>query len=370
MSSVKNDCIPSMSVGKAVESLSNLYAKMLINHCKATTIPTVFLWGAPGIGKSECVREIADELEKQTKKKLVITDVRLLLYSPVDIKGVPTSNVDKTLSVWLKPKIFDMDPSEDVINILFLDELSACPPAVQAASYQICLDHCVGEHKLPENCLVIAAGNRVTDKGVAFAMPKPLANRLMHFEMETNFDSWKKWAVSHNINHKVIGFLSFRPDYLMKFDPSTADLAYPTPRSWTMVSNVLNNVGDNLSVVYPLICGLIGTGAAVEFKTWDKVYDKLPRLEDIFSGKTVEVPKDPSCIYALSASMVSYVRAHQKELDSIERSIDYVLNFPADFAIVTLKDYMYIDDDFKKVLMKMPNFLRYVQTRGKILNAI
>ena len=102
-------------------------------------------------------------------------------------------------AIWLKPQIFQMNDSEDVVNILFLDEISAAPQSVQAAAYQITLDRVVGEHKLPENCIVIAAGNRVTDRSVAFKMPKALANRLMHFEVDGNFDSWK--CNAHHVNN-------------------------------------------------------------------------------------------------------------------------------------------------------------------------
>ena len=128
------------------------------------------LWGPPGVGKSQGVRQIASEIREKTGKKVEVTDVRLLLFNPVDLRGIPTANEDKTLAVWLKPKIFQMDPSEDVINFLFLDEISAAPQSVQAAAYQITLDRTVGEHKLPENCVVIAAGNRVTDRSVAYTI--------------------------------------------------------------------------------------------------------------------------------------------------------------------------------------------------------
>ncbi len=74
------------------------------------------LWGHPGVGKSQGVREIAAEIEKQTGRDVRITDVRLLLFNPVDLRGIPTANEDKTLAVWLKPQIFQMDASEEVIN--------------------------------------------------------------------------------------------------------------------------------------------------------------------------------------------------------------------------------------------------------------
>ena len=87
-----------------------------------------------------------------------------------------------------------MDPSEDIVNILLLDEISAAPQSVQAAAYQITLDRVVGEHKLPDNCIVIAAVKRVTDKLVSIIMPKPLANRMLHIEVEGSFDSRRGWS--------------------------------------------------------------------------------------------------------------------------------------------------------------------------------
>ena len=142
---------------------------------------------------------------RKNEKKVQVTDVRLLLFNPIDLRGIPTANADKTLAVWLKPQIFQMDASDEVINILFLDEITAAPQSVQAAAYQITLDRVIGEHRLPENCIVIAAGNRVTDKSVAFKMPKALANRLLHIEVSQSFASWRQWAIHNGIHEKVLG---------------------------------------------------------------------------------------------------------------------------------------------------------------------
>ena len=219
-------------------------------------------WGPPGIGKSQAARQIGEKLRANTRKSVNMTDVRLLLFNPIDLSGIPTANADKTLAVWLKPKIFQMDPADDVINILFLDEISSAPQSVQAAAYQITLDRVIGEHRLPENCIVIAAGNRTTDRSVAFKMPKALANRMMHIEITSSFDSWKRWALRTGINDRVIGFLSFRQSCLMDFETDRDDLAFPTPRSWELVSNVLNGTGAGVDEIYPLIAGIVGTAVS------------------------------------------------------------------------------------------------------------
>jgi len=328
----------------------------------------VMLWGAPGVGKSQAVRRLAERMEKKTGKRAIVTDVRLLLFNPIDLRGIPTANADKTLAVWLKPRIFQMDESDEVVNILFLDELSAAPQSVQAAAYQITLDRVVGEHKLPENCIVIAAGNRTTDKSVAFKMPKALANRVMHIDVEGSFRSWKEWAIAHGINGKVTGFLSFRNDYLMGFDAANDDLAFATPRSWEMVSNLLNNVSDDVDKMYHMIAGIVGCGVAVEFRTWAKIYSQLPDLKDIFDGKNPKMPQGTDALYALVSSMVAYAREHKEDMARIGNSIEYACKMPPDFAAVLMKDYMYIEKGYRNKLMCVPEFSKWLRTKGRLLN--
>lgn len=357
-----------MNVGKLVSELSYTYSRVINAYMPVKTVPSVMLWGAPGVGKSQAVRQIAKEIEFATGKKTVVTDVRLLLFNPIDLRGIPTANADKTLAIWLKPHIFNMDPSDRIVNILFLDEISAAPQSVQAAAYQITLDRVVGEHKLPDNCIVVAAGNRTTDKSVAYKMPKALANRLMHIQVEGSFKSWREWAVRSGVNPKVIGFLSFRQDYLMRFDASSEDLAFPTPRSWEMVSNLLNNVSSDIARMHPLISGIVGTGTALEFRTWAQVFDSLPSIDDIFAGKNVEVPRQTDVLYALVSAMTAYAREHKTSLNLLANSIRFALKLPPDFSVILMKDYMYIEKDFKATLMKIPEFARWLQTKGKLLN--
>ena len=361
--------IPTVSVDKLVNNLSIMYSS-LINSNNLDKAPSVMLWGPMGVGKSQSIRALAKMIEDNTKKRVNITDVRLLLFNPVDLRGIPTSNADKTLAIWLKPQIFQMDESSDVINILFLDEISAAPVSVQAAAYQITLDKKVGEHKLPNNCIVIAAGNRTTDKSVAYQMPKALANRLMHFDVVANNDSWNKWAIANNINEKVIGFIKFKQNALMNCDLKPNDLAFGTPRSWEMVSNILNYVSNDIKEVYDLISGLVGNDLATELSAWCRLYKKLPSVEDIFNGKCTTVPQEPDVLYALCSSMAIYAKENQKDLDKIRNSIIYALNFPADYQIVLFKDYLYISNEFKSDLLRIDEFRFWLNKKGKLLDVI
>ena len=365
---IKNANIPQMNVERLIETLAPAYSGVINAGMPLRRFPSVMLWGPPGVGKSQAVRQLGEEIEARTGKTVNVTDVRLLLFNPIDLRGIPTANADKTLAIWLKPQIFQMDDSEEVVNILFLDEISAAPQSVQAAAYQITLDRVVGEHKLPENCIVIAAGNRTTDKSVAFKMPKALANRLLHIEVEGSFKSWKKWAVQSGVNDKVIGFLSFRQNLLMRFDASDDDLAFPTPRAWEMVSNVLNGADADVDKMYPLIAGLVGTGPALEFRTWAGVYHDLPMMEEIFNGTETKMPTGTDAMYALCAAMTAYARDHKDDLRRIANSIRYASRMPPDFSAVLFKDYMYIEKDYRAKLLQIPEFSAWLSSKGRMLN--
>lgn len=359
-----------VDVDKLVSLLGNAYSTLINNNKPVTVFPSVMLWGQPGVGKSQAIRQIAKLIEEQTHKRVDVTDVRLLLFNPIDLRGIPVADAHRRLAVWLRPKIFDMDRDDNVINILLLDEISAAPQSVQAAAYQITLDRKVGEHVLPNNCIVIAAGNRITDKSVAYKMPKALANRMLHFNIESKFKSWKAWAIRNDIHPMVIGFLGFKSDALNKFDPDKEDLAFATPRSWEMVSNLLNNISDNINDIYPLLRGLVGTGVAAEFRTFANLYNRIPDIKEIFEGGVYDIPNDPSVIYALCSAMVSYVKNNQDDLRGIANSIDYMRHMPRDFAIMLIQDYQLISNKFAEKIRKMPEFAKLVHDNASFLNGM
>lgn len=337
------DTISSLPVNSMVELLSTAYISLIQSGTPLFAFPSVMLWGPPGVGKSQGVRQIAERITEETGKAVSITDVRLLLFNPVDLRGIPTANADKTLAVWLKPKIFQMDESKETVNILFLDEISAAPPSVQAAAYQITLDRMIGEHRLPDNCIVLAAGNRVTDKSVAYNMPKALANRLCHLEIVGDPRAWHDWAVKNRLHRFVVGYLDYNPVALMKFDPSGTELAFPTPRSWEMVSGILQYVSEDFQTVYPLLVGCVGAEAADALRTWSRLYDGLPTPEELFSGKARPRPKAAELRTALRAALVEYAREHPVP-DGLARSIEHACELPWEYRKALLHDYSLIPE--------------------------
>ena len=273
-------------------------AKAAILRCFDKKRP-LFLWGPPGIGKSELVEGITKDLGGR------MYDMRLAQMDPTDIRGIPYYNKENGLMDWAPP--IDLPSAEDAaqypIVVLFLDEMNSAAPSVQAAAYQLVLNRRIGKYELPPNVVIVAAGNREGDKGVTYKMPAPLANRFVHLEMRVDYESWLQWAANNNIHKDVIGYVSFAKQDLYDFDPKSISRSFATPRSWTFVSELLDD-GIADSTVTDMVAGSIGEGTAIKFMAHRKIASKLPRPEDVLAGKVKELGiKEISAMYSLTISM-------------------------------------------------------------------
>ena len=238
----------------------------------------IFIWGAPGIGKSELVDGIVNSGDLGNA---VTIDLRLALLEPTDLRGYPFRNPETNTMEWSPPS--DLPSEEFASNydtvVLFLDELNSAPPSVQAAAYQLVLNRRIGQYILPSNVRIVAAGNRETDRGVTYRMPAPLANRFRHINMDINFDDWQQWAVNNAVHPDVVGYLTYSKGDLFDFDAKSSSQSFATPRSWTFVSEMLDAPGfdsaDNFEQKAE-IAGAIGEGMAIKFVEHRKVANISP----------------------------------------------------------------------------------------------
>ena len=359
--------LPELTVTGVITELASIYANIINKKQELKSIPSPFLWGPPGIGKSDGVLELATMLEDMTGKRVSVTEIRLLLFSPIDLRGVPVADVNREFTDWLKPRILDLSASDEVINLLFLDELSAAPSSVQAAAYQLTLNRAIGEHKLPDNTIVIGAGNRTTDRSVAYKMPAALANRMMHFEIKADYRSWVNWAIANgDINSLVLGYLSYDSSKLYVEERSIDEVAFPSPRSWMFVSNILNamDASDNIENYHSVIASCIGMGTAMEFIGWSRVLKDLPDAEKIASGMPCKCPKTPDAIYALVSVMSSYVTGREKHektgisMEELENLCAFCNQMPADYGLCFYQNIL-AAGDVRMKLMKVQEFSKW-----------
>lgn len=290
----------------------------LLQVMRKEEIPSIFIWGPPGVGKSTITRQVAQELG------LDFIDIRLLQMEPTDLRGIPVPKGDR--AVWLEPAIL---PKEGK-GILFLDELNVAPPLVQNVALQLVLDRKVGEYVLPKGWRVIAAGNR-EGEGFVYSMPPPLLNRFIHIELKPDIDDWVDWALSNGIRPEIIHFLNkHRPELLFKFDPQKQDKAFPTPRSWELLSRLMDCL-ENPYKDPEIFYGAVGEGAGAEFNSYLSIWKELPDPDRILNGEDI-IPTSPSLKYALITAVVIKAKPFQ-----YPRVFNYAGKYPKEFEVFMIK---------------------------------
>jgi len=209
--------------------------------------------------------------------------------------------------------------------------MNSAAPAVQAAAYQLILNRRVGQYKLPDNVLIIAAGNREADKGVTYRMPAPLANRFIHLELAVDFDDWAQWATDNRIHRDVVGYLTFAKKDLYDFDPKSPSRSFATPRSWSFVSELLEDDLDE-NTTMDLVSGAIGEGLAIKFLAHRKYASELPNPTDILDGKVKELKtKEISAMYSLTVSLCYELQeANNKGDKKFDSKVNNFLRFAMD----------------------------------------
>jgi len=259
----------------------------------------VFIWGAPGIGKSSIVEKFAESLG--------LPCVSLLgsQLAPEDIIGVPQIIDGK--SVFCPPRII----ARDEPYCLFLDELNACSQEVQKAFYSLIHERRIGEYHLPEGSIIIGAGNRAQDNAIVKPMSSALINRMFHIELIASHRDWLYWAGENGIHPYILEYIGLRPDHLWKQPPKTEE-PFSTPRSWHILSDAIYSYGDNDNKITDkqleiLASGCLSPHHAVQFRAFIKQIRNRYALSAIISGeqKWPDAPEDRDTLYFLAQSFRS-----------------------------------------------------------------
>ena len=274
----------------------------------------VFIWGAPGIGKSALVEQFAREAG--------LPCVSLLgsQLAPEDVIGIPQIRGD--VSRFLPPAMIARpDP-----YVLFLDELNACTTDVQKAFYSLIYERRVGEYHLPEGSVVIGAGNRSQDSAIVRMMSSALINRMFHVQLKPDVKQWLEWAWTNGLHPWVLEYIQQRPDHLFSEPPKTEE-PFSTPRSWHTLSDALISFGAGKadlpeSTLRMLAYGCLSPSHAGMFVAFTKQLKDKYLLEAILKGdaRWPDKPGDRDVLYFLSQSfrarLLHDLPESKKELDA------------------------------------------------------
>lgn len=306
------------TINNALHRCEHKGLEKLINAMYTANRPCM-IWGAPGIGKSETVHRVAQQIASSAglefvdwsritraernalassvdnTGKFIYGDVRLSQYDPSDFAIPGYSESGKEME-WFPSQLLKAYSVKGSAGILFMDELPQAIPSVQNAAYQIILDRGYKDASF-QNIRMIAAGNRSADGGNQYAFSPALANRFCHAELITPSGSdWvKNWAQKNGVHPMVCAFIMARDNMLYEQTGKTENrrFAWPSPRSWKSASDLLNQLPEyspeiadswlDSAGIY-LNCS-VGSGASMEFDAYVRV------LHDVVLDKFLDAPE-------------------------------------------------------------------------------
>lgn len=323
------------------EELEKLLAMQLAaigeKPCRSKELPPLMVWGAPGLGKSTILRNIAE------KMGIGFIDVRLAQREPVDIRGLPVPGDDGVK--WLVASEWPRDPNSR--GVILFDEITAADRSLQVAAYEFILDRRLGTlYTVPDGWYICAAGNRTEDRAVATTMSSALANRFLHVEMREDAETWISWALRHDIHPSVLGFIRYRPEMLFRQDGENLERGWPTPRAWERVSRMLSMFrSEEDSLLRKVVYGLVGDRAGVEFMSFHKINLEFDDTLEMMTNPeaNIAIPDRADKKYALCSSMSYLLWRGQDDADE-QRRIDgffrICMRLTSDFASMAMMDAM------------------------------
>ncbi len=271
-----------------MESLTLSQTKSLIQTLSSKE--SLLLLSPPGVGKSDIVKQAAFEVGLEVRS-LLGTQI-----APEDVSGIP--QIINERSVFCPPRI--LLPENPEPFCLFLDELPAAAPDVQKALYALLLERRLGEHNLPKDTWVVAAGNRQEDRALVRQMSSALINRTFIIHVRVDVKEWLIWAQKNNIRKEILSFIAFLPESLMRNVPAEP-VPFSTPRAWASLSNALDLV-ENAGILTPEIIKVLSFGrisaadAAIFCTMVNTQMDKFLPIDEYILNPS-KLPKEISSLW-------------------------------------------------------------------------
>jgi hypothetical protein len=372
----------------------------IVKHKELTKISKVYsrmnkscvVLGRTGIGKSLGVKNMAKQRardlgkefvewnkltleEKQSivnseeNDKFIFIDIRLTMTAPEDLKGLP--DLSESVTYW-KPNMWSYVLSKNA-GVLFLDEFNLVPPSIQSSVYQILLDQEVGEYPLHKETYVMCAGNLSEDKAGVYEVAKPIRTRAGFYELKcpTAIEWCDDYAMPKNLNSNTIMFLQRFKDKIFMESDKVNDVI--TPRSWDFVAEFTDEYTKGKISLEDLdlcVSGVLGEGIGQEYISFIKLKDKIPRPEDVISGKA-KFPREMDLKYACVSSITEHYKDTETDKDKIEiikKVADIKDDMGVEYFILLLRLFKSAKEDIiRNTLISLPDVMKKLDEYKKYL---
>lgn len=292
-----------------------------------------WVWGSPGIGKSEIYAQIARELDYN------MTEIRLSLFDPVDLRGLPVPDMERRVTEWLRPQIWPILGAKKP-TLIFFDEMDRALASVSNAALQIVLGKQIGEHVLPPETRIAAAGNGESDRVGTNKISAAQANRFTHLYARADTKTTADYLASIGVHPAMVAFIRFRgePDLannrvgLIQTKPAAGKHAFASPRAWEKCAKFFPLP---LEMRFPLMAGTVGHAEAIECNAFLESYAALAGLMNsiLSSPATADIPSEPSLLYAVAAAL-----SGKADFNTWAAISTYAARLPDEWQICTVLD--------------------------------
>lgn len=314
-------------------------------------------WGSPGIGKTLTILD--------TFKDQEVIPVLAGCSEPTDFTGIPF-DYKGLASKYLGP-MWALRCSEQAEGIpelendvgpkvLFFDDVVTAHEQTQAALYKVFHERRVGELIMRDNVRMIAAGNRIDDKSAVVEMPMALGNRMAHFYIKVDTDTWLEWARRSSVHPMVVAYIRTQPQRITNFDQAVegSEKAFASPRTWDLLSRTMFNLDDAdllEKYIFKMAAGIVGAGIASEFTAFVKTATKLvPPDEIVKNPKKARVPtqREIDILHATVSSLEHYIT--KKENNKYWReAMQYALRIMPELGLILAKQVVDV------IMKNLPN---------------
>jgi hypothetical protein len=300
---------------------------------------SVLVRGHPGIGKSALAQDLAATMG------LPLVDIRLAQRDPAEVAGVYFPDRDRHTLELMAPDW--VRQACEAPTFIMLDEINAAVTKLhQAAAYQIVLEHRVGPFQFHPGTVVMAAGNLEEDRAIVTPLSSALCNRFVHFIMRPDVESWLAWAARNGIRDEIMAFIGSRGEEVLY--QASEDYAFPTPRSWSMASRMMERVDP--SDLRRVVAACVGASMADELVRYQKLYQRVDAAAIVRKGLPMDFTHgkdaEPSFVHAAVFCVAEYLVSKGLEQSHRENVVRFLRSPGLD------PEYQFL-------------FLRHLRARGR-----
>lgn len=258
----------------------------------------IFMLGAPGIGKTAIMEQIAEELN------VALVSYSMTHHTRQSALGLPfirqksygdmTCDVSEYTMSEIIASIYEtMERSGIKEGILFLDEINCVSETLAPSMLQFLQYKVFGRHSVPEGWVIVTAGNPPEYNKSVREFDVVTMDRLKVLEVEADFATWKAYAADHNVHGAVMGFLELKKEFFYHIETTGKGRTYVTARGWEDLSEIITMYEEEgLKVDEALVGQYIRSDTVVkEFTAYYDLYNKYKndyRVDEILAGSISE----------------------------------------------------------------------------------